>query len=38
MEGQCLLRIWGGGTVIQVIGKGTTFQVGLKEEKKIIRH
>jgi len=27
---------WGGGSVIQVNSIGTTFQVGLKEEKKII--
>jgi hypothetical protein len=27
---------WGGGSVIQVNSKGTTLQVGLKEEKKII--
>jgi len=30
-------RFWGEGCVIQVNRKGTTFQVGLKEEKKIIR-
>jgi hypothetical protein len=30
-------RFWGGGCDIQVDSKGTTFQVGLKEEHKIIR-
>jgi len=28
--------VWGGGSVIHVNSKGTTLQVGLKEEKKII--
>jgi hypothetical protein len=30
-------RFWGGGCDIQVDSKGTIFQVGLKEEQKIIR-
>jgi hypothetical protein len=30
-------RFWGGGRGIQVNGKGMTFLVGLKEEKKIIQ-
>jgi hypothetical protein len=29
-------RFWGGGRVIQVDSKGTTFQAELKKEKKII--
>jgi hypothetical protein len=30
-------RFWGGGCDIQVDSKGTTFQIGEKEEQKIIR-